>query len=846
MIALSAAIDVLVAAVFLVLGATRYGLSHRLLALGFLLQAVRQVMNLLALEMPVLQSAADLTYLLSVSLLVAGARQLCGLGTGLRGLLLLLSPAVIWTVLMILQPLPMPWHALPVYFSIAGCLLYVAWLFYRQHRVEAGAGYRVAALIFLLWGLHVADYPFLRPIEEIAAFGFGLKTLLVVSAALLFLILGYRREALAADAALARLASDAQALVDSRRKLEQVLTTIGEGVWIWDVPGQRVEHNAVWCRLLGLPDQPLVHTLADTHARLHADDRDGVLERQTAALASGQDYRSTHRMLRADGSVLWVLDRGRVVERDAQGEPRTMLGSITDISARREAEERLQAGEARWQQLAEKVPGALLRFRVAPDGTEAIEYVSAGCKSIWELDQAEIGSTMARMTAMIDPDDLPGVVASLQACAAAGRPWSYDWRIRTPSGAVKWLHGTGQPQRETSGEVLWSGLVLDITETRELEAQLAQAVKMEAIGKLTGGLAHDFNNYLGVIIGNLDLLRERGAGQGEAARYVEPALSGALKAAELTRSLLAFARRQPLDPRPCALNQRIEATVAMLQRTVGQDLRIMTELDPQLWLVLVDAAQFDSCLLNLASNARDAMPQGGVLRIRSANRSVSSDDPLAIDLPPGDHVLIEVVDDGCGMSPEVLACIFEPFFTTKGAGHGTGLGLSTVYGFVRQSGGQIQVESLPGVGTQVRIFLPRAPGTVENPPAPVGERPIAGGGATVLLVEDNAAVRMTAALQLRALGCAVLEADSGEAALRLLDDPQTPVIDLLFSDVIMGEGLDGFALAKEARARSPGLRVLLTSGFPGAESSPDPAFPLLGKPYRKDELAAAISAVLEA
>jgi PAS domain S-box-containing protein len=405
-------------------------------------------------------------------------------------------------------------------------------------------------------------------------------------------------------------------------------------------------------------------------------------------------------------------------------------------------------------------------------------------------------------------------------------------------------------QVETEDGVMTAAAVRDITLRRALEAQLAQATKMEALGKLTGGMAHDFNNYLGVIIGNLDLLREITTSDPDRTMLIDAALSGAARGAELTQSLLAFARRQPLDPVTTDLNQRVGVIAELLKRTLGEGVRIATKLSVDLWPVKIDGARLDSAIVNLANNARDAMKQGGTLTISS--RNVHLDEHYTAANPgvvPGEYASIEVSDTGGGMGPETLAHVFDPFFTTKGPGHGTGLGLSMVYGFVKQSGGHIDIHSEAGHGTTLRIYLSRAEaaGLQEASAAPA-EASQQTDTATILIVEDNERLRLTAVAQLKSLGYRVIEAANGEAALRILEQDE-PHVNLLFTDVVMPGRLDGYALADRALEYRLGIKILLTSGFTGdtliERGAHMPNFRLLTKPYRKDELARVVRTALE-
>lgn len=360
---------------------------------------------------------------------------------------------------------------------------------------------------------------------------------------------------------------------------------------------------------------------------------------------------------------------------------------------------------------------------------------------------------------------------------------------------------------------------------------------MESIGNLTGGMAHDFNNILGIIIGNLDLLSDLIPGNSDAEECANEALEAATRGADLTRRLLAFARQQPLAPRRFDVNELVAGICRLLSRTLGEQIEIVLDLSPDTWPVEADPVQLESAITNLATNARDAMPEGGRLTIRTLNAQLDAEYAADhLEVVPGNYSLVEISDTGTGMPAEVLARVFEPFFTTKEVGKGTGLGLAMVFGFMKQSGGHINVYSEVGEGTTFRLYLPRVQSAA--PVAVVeGAEAMPGGGEVVLVVEDNEKVRRVVVRQLQSLGYQVLEADSGAAALTALDGTQ---VDLLFTDVVMPGGMSGFDLAEAARTKLPGLRVLMTSGFPGANLNGGRGtmgLRLLCKPYRKDGLA---------
>jgi len=373
------------------------------------------------------------------------------------------------------------------------------------------------------------------------------------------------------------------------------------------------------------------------------------------------------------------------------------------------------------------------------------------------------------------------------------------------------------------------------------EEQLAHAQRLEAIGQLTGGVAHDFNNLLTVISGNLQLLEDEQDADGKRMQIIQSALRAVRNGAALTRKLLAFARRQRLSPRPIAPATWLTEVAVLLKRTLGETVVIHTRCADDLPDVFVDPGELDAALVNLALNSRDAMPRGGELSIHVEERDLPGEEAV-LELAPGRYVSISVADTGIGMAPDVLARSMEPFFTTKSAGKGSGLGLSMVYGFVKQSGGAVRIDSQLGYGTRIVLHLPVAPQKAES--GVVQERPmVTREGETVLVVEDEADVREIAVAFLRSLGYASRVAASAEEALDLLRGGAE--VELLFSDVVLGSGMTGFQLAQEALRLRPGLRVLLTSGYERPLFNSDGNhFDLLRKPYSREEFAAAIGNAL--
>src|SRR5438105_7283935 len=448
---------------------------------------------------------------------------------------------------------------------------------------------------------------------------------------------------------------------------------------------------------------------------------------------------------------------------------------------------------------------------------------------------------------------IPG--RALEIAAREGRYEGEGWRIRK-DGTRFWAGVIIDRILDPDGKLVgFAKITRDLTEKRRAEealeqarAALAQAQKMEAVGQLTGGVAHDFNNLLTVITNSLDLLETRLRPDPQTKRIIDSAQRAAERGARLTQQLLAFSRRQPLRPEVHNINALIEGFEAVLRRACPEPIGFEMVLDPRPLSANIDSAQFETALLNLIVNARDAMPKGGRVRISTGRRKLGAAEAKAMsELRPGDYVTVAVADTGEGMGPEVVSRVFEPFFTTKEVGKGSGLGLSQVYGFVTQSGGHVAIDSKPDAGTAVTLYLPAATVAVAGRTAsdPHAARPPPLG--RILVVEDDPEVLDVTVEMLRALDWEVLTAPDGPSALSVLR--RDADIDVLFSDIVMPRGMNGVELAREARRLRPALRVLLASGYPasalpaGNGAGEEDEFPFLSKPYRASELARKLRAM---
>jgi PAS domain S-box-containing protein len=523
--------------------------------------------------------------------------------------------------------------------------------------------------------------------------------------------------------------------------------------------------------------------------------------------------------------------KNEAVRRQAQLERMLQEENLRIRQEKLEAERQLRQIEERQTAIVRSLPIALYSARLK-GRFSGPRFVSEGMAQAIGFPAARFVEDPDLWPERIHPEDRERVLADVVAIQASGG-MSAEYRWVCADGSHRWFLDRAVLIRDHDGhpqEIF--GSCLDITDRRQIEQQLFQAQKMEAVGQLTGGIAHDFNNMLTVVIGNLDALARALRGTGRNFGRAEMALTGALSCAELTRRLLAFARRQPLRASPVHLGQMCRNVAKLLGRTLGERICIEIKDESNLWPVLADPAQVESSLINLAVNARDAMTEGGTVTIETRNVTSYGADA---DIPLGDFVLLAVTDTGVGMTAEVLERAVEPFFTTKNLGHGTGLGLSMVYGFVKQSGGHVKIESAPNRGTRVKLYLPRSDATVQ--PADVAgdaeSAEVSGRDRTILLVEDDAGVRAVTAAMLKELQFTVIEADNGSHALDIVD--REPAIDLLFTDIVM-PGMNGFELGRLARERRPQLPVLYATGYAASYTAPEKGADVLAKPYREADL----------
>ena len=684
---------------------------------------------------------------------------------------------------------------------------------------------------------------------------------------------------------------------------------ISVGSWDWDVVADRVTADPEFARLYGVdPDEAQAGArLERFFTAMHPDDRPRVQAEIAAALASGDPFESDYRLQQPDGRARWVAARGRVTY-DDDGRPLRFPGISFDIDARKSAELRLKAlvklndrlrdpgDPADLAYAAAEILGRLFDVSRCGYGTIDREAETIVTTRPWcapgvaplpailhfrdygsHIEDLKRGETVAIGNAYDDPRtagtaealkglaalsfvNMPvteqgGFVALLYLNNAQPRPWLPEEIAFVRDVAERTRDAVERRRVEHELAALTASLEQQVeTRTRELmtaEAHLRQAQKMEAVGQLTGGLAHDFNNMLTGISGAIEMMQVR-VRQGridELDRYATAAQGAARRAAALTHRLLAFSRRQTLDPRPTDINRLIDGLRDLIQRTAGPGVTIEVVGAGGLWPAMVDPNQLENALLNLCINARDAMPDGGRITIETANRWLDERAARERDLEPGQYLSLCVTDTGTGMTPEVQARAFDPFYTTKPMGEGTGLGLSMIYGFARQSGGQVRIYSELGQGTTMCIYLPRHYGDaeVESETAVVSVPTASEGRHTVMVVDDEPTIRMLVVEILEEMGHNVLEAGDGATALRLLGTGAQ--VDLLITDVGLPGQMNGRQVADAALVHLPALKVLFITGY--AENAVigngplAPNMALVTKPFAMDAIADRIHAMLE-
>ncbi len=627
---------------------------------------------------------------------------------------------------------------------------------------------------------------------------------------------------------------------ESEARLAEALRQVKLAYWRYSFAEKTLTHwSEEAATILGLPAESLPSDVTRYLEWVHPDDRDRIADlygEKGAAAPDPEGYRVEYRFIRPDRAQIWLRGVAEL-ESDAMGRPIGYRGTIQDITDIKVAEEAVRTRDAWLRAILDNAP-----IQIALKDTDCrLMAVSGNTAAEFGFDNSAF---IGRSTADFLPAEVAGrYLAADREVLATGEP-RQQVVVEDHGGRTRHLLNAKFPLRDDQGRIVGvCSLTSDITEMKEMEARLSQAQKMEAVGQLTGGVAHDFNNLLAVIQGNAELLAATGGGES----YSQAIMRASRRGAELTHRLLAFSRQQSLQPKTIDLAELVEGLSELLLRTLGETVTIITVMADSLVPARADPGQVENALLNLAINARDAMPDGGELTIACRNATLDAAyvkrNPEAI---VGDYLLLEVTDNGSGMTADVLAHAVEPFFTTKPVGAGSGLGLSMVYGFAKQSNGHLEIESTLGRGTTVRLYLPRAGHVVEaEPPAPEASAP-RGRGETVLVIEDDSEVRAMTVKMVEGLGYRVVDVPEATAARAVLENGAA--VDLILSDVVLPGGVSGPQFAREVALQFPDLAVVFMSGYPAEAAMRDGVLDadtrLLNKPFQKQALAAVLREAL--
>jgi PAS domain S-box-containing protein len=641
-----------------------------------------------------------------------------------------------------------------------------------------------------------------------------------------------------------------RALNESRRQLVSLMNNLPGGFafrcrndlfWTMEIVSRGCQE------VLGYTPDSLIDNLdVDFSSLIYPDDEAHVRSEILQAVKQHEPFQVNYRVIARDGQVKHVIQQGTPIY-DRDGDIEALEGVVIDLTERVEANRDLQVEKDRAEQyldvassiiLALDLQGRVSRFN--RKGTLVSGYTESELSGLNWLD------------VMVLPEQVPEVSSLVSRLVSGEQSLGYlEIDIRAKDGETHLVGWELAPTRDVHGNitgVLASGE--DLTTQRDIERQLLQAQKMQAVGELTGGMAHDFNNLLMAVQGNLEFLRELVAGRADAEKYVETALRAVGRGSDLTQRLLSFSRKQLLKPEPTEINRLIRDMTELLERSLGTSVTVETDLAADVGIAMVDSAMLENALLNLSINARDSMPGGGSVRIESANEMIERGyDGQAVVLKPGHYVMIAVHDTGTGMTPETIERIFEPFYSTKESGKGTGLGLPMVYGFVKQSGGHVDVKSEIGKGTSVYLYLPCLQPDAKQADAPlqaeVTEKQ--SGKETILVVEDDPPVRDVLVRILRGQGYQVKEAENGAAAKQMIREGLK--VDMLVTDIVQPQGHNGIELADDTVLYDPDCAILLMSGFKDdvydlADDQTLP-YPLLTKPFGQQELAEKVRSILE-
>ncbi|MEW6427663.1 MAG: PAS domain-containing protein [Thermodesulfobacteriota bacterium] len=824
--------------------------SLRLWAWSWVVYTCRFLFMLFLLQWPAspLHALFETLHLNCVSwssiMLLAGVQIFLGRAPWTTSLLVLGILLSAWTAVASFHHLGFFAANLPVFF-LSGVINILAGRMFLLQKDLPATGRVVTGGVLILWGLHKFNYPFLRPVEWFAPWGYLAGAVFSFIVALGILLIFFERER--------------QNLARSEERLAVAVDGAELGIWDWQPVSGSVSFNDHWYTMLGYAPGELPASYQTWAELLHPDDR-----QETEATVEEQVRRPdgrwelTFRLRGRDGVYHWILGRGRIVEWDAAtGFARRAAGTHLDISRRMKAIAALRDSEEKYRSLTVNLPNIVYRVHSREGGR--IEFFNDSLQAITGYRDEELPAAgLCPMLGLMLPEDRGAAEREITAAVAERRPFTLEYRLRHKDGTLRNLQERGRPIFTAQDELVYlDGIILDCTELKKalaekekVEQQFRQAQKMEAIGTLAGGIAHEFNNILSAIVGYTELALYSNRLDGENRTNMEEVLRASFRARDLVGQILAFSRQQPHDLKVLSPAPVVKEIVKMLRSSVPTSIAITAEIAEDVRQIHADPAMLHQLVMNLAVNAVQAMNGRGEMRIGLANVTVSAEEAAANHRgKAGDHVRLVVADNGIGMEREIMERIFEPFFTTRKTGEGTGMGLSEVYGIVQRHGGFLSVESSPGNGARFEIFLPVAEKGRAADGVLASSIAMPGGSERILLVDDEEAIVDSSRRLLQYLGYSVTGLTSSSAAWDLFaGDPAA--FDLLITDQTMPE-LSGTELAARVVARRPGLPVILVSGYnedaSWTEGDDDdaPIHTRLAKPVRRERLALAVRNALD-
>jgi PAS domain S-box-containing protein len=694
--------------------------------------------------------------------------------------------------------------AFPVFSAQAPFLV-----FFVVVSVAAWIGGWRAGLAISFISILIVDFWFLKPIGSLSLHSIGLTRMVffaLIASGISWLI-DYRAWS-------GQLIEIQRGQVEEQERRHQAIVSsaariAGMGSWEYDISGDSLIWDDETIRIFGITRESFGGNGAAFFALVHPDDRVALKAMQAKALASNGITEMEYRILRPDGMIRLVYDRGQVT-RHEDGKPSQSIGMVMDVTEQRKTLEDLRESKERYDVAVLGSASGLWDWNLL---TNEVFYAPR-FKELLGYEEDEFPSVLASFEQHLHPDDRTGINLAFKLHLKKRMPFNVEYRLRTKSGEYRWFNARAQALWNAEGRAYrMAGSIVDISERHSLEERYHQSQRLEAIGRLAGGIAHDFNNMLGVILVHCDGLHEALPIDSPEWQSVRRMKTAATRSADLTRQLLAFSRKQILLPSILDLNASVNEISFMVNSLIGDDIELIVRAGEDLGLVKADPGQIHQVVMNLMVNARDAMPHGGQIVVETKNVHWEGHQlPSNLQVTPGTYVMLSVSDNGSGMEPDVLQHIFEPFYTTKQQGEGTGLGLATVYGIVKQSEGYVVAESQLGKGTTFKIYLPGVEEELTMPVVEPQKTDATGGDETILLAEDEPLLREIFRMQLEGAGYTVIEAPNGKEATKMAECHQEK-IHLLLTDLVMEGGTNGLELAAQLNTTQPGIKVVYMTGY---------------------------------